>query len=85
MENKIKWGIISTGHISKKFATALALLPEAELLAVASRDIETARHFAEVFNIPKACGSYEELAADPEIEVVYIGTPHAFHFQYSIM
>src|SRR5512139_238524 len=85
MENKIKWGIISTGHISKKFATALALLSEAELVAVASRDLETARDFAGSFNIPKAYASYEELAADPEIEVVYIGTPHTFHYENSIM
>ena len=85
MENKIKWGIISTGHISKKFATALALLPEAELVAVASRDLETAREFAGIFKVPKAYGSYEELAADPEIEVVYIGTPHTFHYENSIL
>ena len=85
MENKIKWGILSTGHISKKFADALAILPEAELVAVASRDIETAQKFAEKCNVPKAYGTYEELAADPNIDVIYIGTPHSFHFENSIM
>ena len=85
MEKKIKWGIISTGHISAKFAVALSLLPDAELVAVASRDIETALRFAEKHHIPKAYGSYEELADDPEIEVVYIGTPHTFHFDNAVL
>ena len=82
---KIKWGIISTGHISKKFANALAILPEAELAAVASRNKDTAREFAERFNVPKAYGSYEDLADDPEIDVIYIGTPHTFHLENSVM
>ena len=82
---KIKWGIISTGHISKKFATALSILPEAELAAVASRNLETAREFAEKFNVLKAYGSYEALANDPEIDVIYIGTPHTFHLENSVM
>lgn len=85
MDKRIKWGIISTGHISKKFATALALLPEADLVAVASRDMETAREFAQKFNVPKAYASYEELARDPEIDVVYIGTPHTFHLENSLL
>ena len=85
MEKKIKWGILSTGHISNKFATALALLPEAELVAVASRNVETAKQFAEKHNVPKAYGSYDELANDPEIDVVYIGTPHTFHLENSVL
>lgn len=82
---KIRWGIISTGHISKKFATALSILPEAELAAVASRNMETAKEFAEKFNIPKAYSSYEALADDQEIDVIYIGTPHTFHLENSVM
>ena len=85
MNNKIKWGILSTGHISKKFADALALLPDAVLAAVASRDLETAKNFAEKYNVPKAYGTYEELAADPDIDVIYIGTPHTFHLENSVM
>ena len=85
MTNKIKWGIIGTGHISGKFATALALLPEAKLVAVASRNLERAKEFAEKFDIPKAYGSYEELANDPDIAVVYIGTPHTFHLKNSVL
>ncbi len=85
MEKKIKWGILGTGHISNKFAIALAFLPEAELVAVASRNLETAKQFAEKHNVPKAYGSYDEMANDPEIDVVYIGTPHAFHLENSVM
>ncbi|MDP2337029.1 MAG: Gfo/Idh/MocA family oxidoreductase [Bacteroidota bacterium] len=85
MKNKIKWGIISTGHISGKFADALAILPEAELAAVASRDMDTANQFAAKHHIPKAYASYQELADDPDIDVVYIGTPHTFHLENSVM
>lgn len=85
MKNKIKWGIISTGHISGKFAAALAILPEAELAAVASRNIETANKFAEKFNVPKVYATYQELANDPDIDVIYIGTPHTFHLENSVM
>ncbi len=76
MTDKIKWGILSTGNISGKFAEALQQLDDAEISAVASRDEETARNFADRYGIPKAYGSYVELAEDPDIDVVYIGTPH---------
>ncbi|MCK4819534.1 Gfo/Idh/MocA family oxidoreductase, partial [bacterium] len=82
---KIKWGIISTGHISGKFAETLNILPEAELVAVGSRNTATAKEFAAKYKIPNAYGSYEELANDPQIDVVYIGTPHSFHLENSAL
>ncbi len=85
MSKKIKWGIISTGNISGKFAEALAILPEAELVAVASRTKESADAFAKKYNIPRAYGTYRELANDSDIDVVYIGTPHTFHLENSVM
>lgn len=85
MSKKIKWGILSTGHISNKFAKALAILPQAELVAVASRNIDTANKFAEEYNIPKAYATYQELANDPDIDAIYIGTPHSFHLENSVM
>ncbi|MEI6676978.1 MAG: Gfo/Idh/MocA family oxidoreductase [Mariniphaga sp.] len=85
MESKIKWGIIGTGHISGKFADALAILPDAELTAISSRDLKTATTFAAQYNVPKAYATYQELADDPEIDVVYIGTPHSFHLENSVM
>lgn len=75
----IKWGIIGAGKISSSFAAALNSLQDAQITAVASRSIEKAKEFAERYNIKKAYGSYEELAKDPEIDVVYIGTPHTEH------
>ena len=85
MEKKINWGIISTGHISNKFARALAILPQAELVGVASRNKRSAKKFAEEHHIPKAYATYEELAEDPDIDVIYIGTPHTFHLKNSIL
>ena len=85
MKNKIKWGIISTGHISSKFADALKILPGAELLAVASRNKKNALEFAKKHHVARAYASYTELADDPNIDVVYIGTPHTFHLENSAL
>ena len=85
MAEKIRWGILSTGHISGRFAEALSLLPDAEISAVASRNAETAKKFAEKHGVLNAYGSYSALAEDPEVDVVYIGTPHSFHLENSVM
>ncbi len=85
MSEKIRWGIVSTGHISGRFVEALKLIPEAEITAVASRDEKTAKEFAAKHGIPKAHGSYRGLAEDPDVDVVYIGTPHAFHLENSVL
>ena len=85
MERKISWGIIGTGGIAKKFAEALQILPEADLIAVGSRAADTAKKFAEAFNIPHRHSSYTELANDPDIDVVYIATPHPFHMENTIL
>lgn len=76
---------MSTGHISHRFAGALQMLPEAEIHAVASRTALSAEKFAEEFGIRKAYASYSAMAEDPEVDVVYIGTPHAFHLENSLM
>jgi dihydrodiol dehydrogenase / D-xylose 1-dehydrogenase (NADP) len=75
----IRWGIIGAGNISTKFAVALSAIEGIEIVAIASRNQEKADQFAEQFHIKKAYSSYEELAKDPEIDVVYIGTPHTEH------
>ena len=85
MSEIIRWGILSTGHISGKFADALRILPEAEICAVGSRNLETAKIFAGKHGIRNAYGSYSALADDPEVDVVYIGTPHSFHLENSVM
>jgi len=85
MTDKIRWGIVSTGHISHRFAEALQMLPEAEIRAVASRTALQAEKFAGEFGISRAYGSYSSMAEDPEVDVVYIGTPHTFHLENSLM
>jgi predicted dehydrogenase len=75
----MKWGILAAGTIAAKFArTVNAMTGEGEtLVAIGSRNIEKAKGFAGEHGIPKAYGSYEELAADPEVEAIYIATPAA--------
>jgi len=81
----IHWGILSTGGIAHKFADDLKLLPEARIIAVGSRNRETAERFGDEYKIPYRFGSYQELAECPEVEVVYIGTPHPFHQENTIL
>ena len=76
----LRVGIIGTGWIAEKAAITLNGLKECEAYAVGSRKKETAEAFAAKWNIPKAYGSYTELIADPEVDLVYIGTPHSHHF-----
>ncbi|MEN8202427.1 MAG: Gfo/Idh/MocA family oxidoreductase [Bacteroidota bacterium] len=85
MNKKIRWGILSTGRIAGDFARVLKSLPGAEIAAVASRNPETASAFAKEHGILRAHGSYEGLAEDPEVDVVYIGTPHTLHLENSVM
>lgn len=75
----VRWGIISTGHIAGVFRDDLRLLPDHEVVAVGSRDAERARQFAAANEIPHAYGSYADLVADPDVDVVYVGTPHSDH------
>ena len=81
---KLRWGIISTGKIAHTFARSLAVSESGELVAVASRGSERATAFAAEFGVSRAHGSYEALLADPEVEAVYIATPHPFHAQWSV-
>lgn len=75
----VKWGIVGAGRISSSFATAVNSLGNAQIAAVASRNLDRAKDFANRYSINKAYGSYDELVMDPEIDVVYIGTPHTEH------
>lgn len=86
MTERIKWGVLGTGKITTRFAQALNNIPEhAELLAVGSRNQETADAFGEKFNIPRRYTSYEDVASDPDIDVVYIGTPGVYHLRDASM
>ncbi len=74
-----RWGILGTGGIASTFASDLPLVDGAELAAVGSRTLPAATAFAERHGFARAHGSWAELAADPDVDVVYVATPHAFH------
>ncbi|MDU4695388.1 MAG: Gfo/Idh/MocA family oxidoreductase [Paenibacillus sp.] len=78
-EATIKWGILAAGGIAESFAGDLAYAKNGEAYAIGSRNLEKAKAFAEKIGIPKAYGSYEELVADPEVDAVYVATPHPYH------
>lgn len=85
MSQKVRWGIIGPGKIAHNFASDLQLSETGILYGVASRSIERATTFAEKFNAKKTYNSYEALANDPEIDVIYIATPHVFHFENTML
>lgn len=75
---ELRWGILATGGIARTFARDLRTHGH-DITAVGSRTLASARSFAEEFGIPRAHQSYDELVADPEVDVVYIATPHDLH------
>ncbi|MBT7951198.1 MAG: Gfo/Idh/MocA family oxidoreductase [Gammaproteobacteria bacterium] len=85
MTNNINWGILGTGRIARSFAEALSHVDDAKLLAVGSRNKNTATEFADEFNIENAYSSYGEVCANKDVDVVYIATPHSLHKDNVIM
>ena len=77
----LRWGILATGAIARKFTADLHASGVGRAVACGSRTIEGARAFALEFGIPRAYGSYGELARDTEVEAVYVATPHNFHLE----
>lgn len=77
----MKIGIMGCGAMAGKFARTLAQMGEVECCAAASRNLERAEEFAREHGFQKAYGSYEELCRDPEVELVYIATPHSCHYE----
>lgn len=80
-----RFGIIAPGNIAEKFADAINQTPGAELYGVASRSSDRARRFAQKHNAKKVFSSYEELVEEPEIDIVYIASPHHLHASQSLM
>ena len=85
MAEAVRWGILGTGKIAHAFATALKGVPGAVLAGVASRSQETADAFGHEFGALASYGSYEALAANPDIDLIYIGTPHPQHVENALM
>ncbi len=86
MDDQItRWGIIGLGKIARKFADDLRLLPNAKLHAVASTSLERSLSFAAEYGAPHAFGSYEDIVQCPDLDVVYVATPHVLHCENSLL
>ena len=79
----MKWGILATGNIAKKFASTINQMSKEneQLVAVGSRNIESAKAFANEHDIPRYYDSYEALVKDQDVEVVYVATPNTLHYE----
>jgi predicted dehydrogenase len=85
MQKTYNWAILGCGRIARKFSSDLKLLPNARLYAAAARDITRAEEFARETGFTRAYGSYEEMLADPAVDVVYVATPHSHHYEHVMM
>lgn len=79
------WGVIGPGNIANTFARAIASSKKGKIVAVASRSQARAADFAKTYQIEKTYSDYEQMLADPEIDIIYIATPHSFHYQQAKM
>ena len=84
-QNSYNWAILGCGRIAGKFSTDLKLLNRATLYATASRDLHKAEEFKDQYGYQKAYGSYVEMLEDPQVDIVYIATPHALHMEHAIL
>lgn len=81
--NKVSWGVVSTGRIANSFAQDCLLSEHSEIAAVGARNLSSAEAFASKYDIGKACEGYQALFDDPNIDAVYIATPHTLHFDHA--
>lgn len=80
----IRWGVIGPGSIAKSFCKGVAVLPDHEVAAVGSRTLAKANTFGDEFGIPRRYSSYQELADDPDLDAIYVSTPHPYHKENSL-
>src|SRR5690242_13491386 len=85
VDSVVRWGILGPGSIANRLAEGVLALPNARLAAVGSRDLTRANEFGEKYGIPKRHGSYRELVEDPEVDVIYVATPHPYHREHSLL
>jgi dihydrodiol dehydrogenase / D-xylose 1-dehydrogenase (NADP) len=85
MQKKIKWGIMGPGRIAHKFAQSLKCSEAAEITAVGSHSMERAVEFAKQYGINRAYASYAKLAADNDVDIIYVATPHPAHFECALL
>ncbi len=86
MEKKVyNWGILAPGNIARKFATELQQLDNARVYAVGSRNAQRAKEFADEFGAERYYDNYYDLIADPEVDIIYIASPHALHAEHALL
>ena len=85
MPETIRWGILGCGRIARKFASDLRLVKDAELTAVASRNMETAQTFSNEFPAKHVHDNYEALVKNNDVDVIYVATPHSHHYQHTML
>lgn len=85
MSEKIRWGILGCGNIANKFAADLKWVDNAELVAVASRNPQKANEFSIKHGAKFALDSYEKLVSAPEVDVIYVATPHGLHHEHALL
>jgi predicted dehydrogenase len=81
----LRWGIIAPGHIARSFATGMRRHTDQLITAVASRSPERAASFAADFAVERVHATYEALVADPEVDIVYIASPHTSHREHALL
>lgn len=79
----MKFAILAPGHIAQSMARAVCQIEKIERYAVASRELKRAEDFAAQWGFEKAYGSYEEMLKDPEVELVYVASPHSHHYRHA--
>lgn len=85
MTTPLRWGILGTGLIARTFVSDLRLIDSGDAIAVGSRSLDSAVGFSEEFAVPSRYGSYAELVADPEVDIVYVATPHPMHHRDALL
>lgn len=85
MVDKIRWGILGTGMIAHKFAEGLRVLPDAVLTAIGSRSQAAADRFGDAFDVPHRHATYQDLASDSEVDVIYVSSPHPMHKEDTLL
>ena len=83
--SKIRWGILGCGRIARKFVADLRLVDDAEVTAIASRNKETLELFAKDFPCKHLHNGYEALAANEEVDIIYVATPHSHHYEHTML
>ncbi|HVY75608.1 MAG TPA: Gfo/Idh/MocA family oxidoreductase [Puia sp.] len=83
--NTVRWGILGCGRIARKFASDLKYVSDGRLVAVGSRSKTNAQAFAREFPVAHVHDSYESLIANPEVDVIYIASPHGLHHEHTLM